>query len=334
MSVEDAKGTSIVVDDRRIVVRTGESVLDACERSGVEIQSSCRAGLCHLCRVRAIAGVPPPESQIGLDHADAAEGWFLACRARPSGALSVTLDGAAGARARVRLVERVWLAKSVIRARFEWLDTFPHRAGQFVELVRSDGLSRSYSIAGVPALDPYLDLHVRIFEKGAMSAWLAHEAEITTELEVRGPGGKCVYAPASLDQPLLLAATGTGLAPLIGVAREALAAGHRGRIVLFHGGLDENALYLQDVLRNLAATHAHFIYQPGVLRGPAAAGVEIGPLAEVIDRRFPDLEGWRVHLCGAPELVELLRRQCYLSGAALRDIVADPFVARVQPTMR
>ena len=38
-----------------------------------------------------------------------------------------------------------------------------------------------------------------------------------------------------------------------------------------------------------------------------------------------ELAGWRIYLCGNPDMVKSLRKRCYLAGAAMKDIYIDPY---------
>src|SRR5205085_691623 len=136
-----------------------------------------------------------------------------------------------------------------------------------------DGLVRSYSLAslhsppGLPAGDTLLELHVRKVTGGQMSKWLHDDVAVGEPLELRGPSGDCFYVAGRPVQPILLIGTGTGLAPLYAIARDALRHGHTGPIRLYHGGLDPSGLYHVDELRRLAATHSNFEYVPCVMNG-------------------------------------------------------------------
>jgi ferredoxin len=60
--------------------RAGESLLEAAQRAGIALQSSCRNGTCRTCMRKLVAGsvdyrVPWP----GLDPQERAEGWVLPC---------------------------------------------------------------------------------------------------------------------------------------------------------------------------------------------------------------------------------------------------------------
>jgi NAD(P)H-flavin reductase len=143
---------------------------------------------------------------------------------------------------------------------------------------------------------------------------------------LQGPSGDCFYVPGREDQPLLLAGTGTGLAPLYGILRDALARGHRGPIHLFHGALNPAGLYLREELTAIAGAHGNVRYTPAVLDAAGERGVETGPIDKVIAQWYPDLDGWRAFVCGDPALVQSLRKKLFLSGVASGDIYADAFV--------
>jgi NAD(P)H-flavin reductase/ferredoxin len=320
---------------RTFDVGQGESVLDALLRNGVAVPNSCRAGACQSCLLQATAGEPSKASQAGLKDAMRARGFFLACSCVPTADLTVRFADHAVRRARavVKRVDR--LTESVARVLLSCDEPFDYFPGQFVNVVRaSDGLVRSYSIAslhspdGVPAGDDHLELHVRKVAGGQMSTWFHDEAADGEVLELRGPAGDCFYVAGRPEQPILLIGTGTGLAPLQAIARDALRHGHTGPIRLYHGGLDEAGLYHGDELRRLAADHPTFEYHPCVVNGPAAADVRVGAIDKVVLADLPKLAGWRVFLCGNPTLVNALRKRIYLAGAKMSDIYADAFVMR------
>lgn len=133
---------------------------------------------------------------------------------------------------------------------------------------------------------------------------------------------------------MLLAGTGTGLAPLYGIVHVALREGHQGPIHLFHGGVTSRDLYCVEALRTLEALHPQFHYHASCLKAPeelsADDQLEVGPLDEVILRHLDasSIAQTRVYLCGAPELVQVLRKKIFLKGAKSSQIYCDPFIER------
>lgn len=307
-----------------------ETVLDALLRGGVAAAHACKAGSCGSCMMRATAGDLPEPSQVGLKDSWKARGYFLPCVCRPGSDLAIAPVGA-DARTRARLVSLDRLSADVLKIRLACEGPFDFRAGQYVTLIRESGLARSYSIASLPD-EGDVELHVRLIPGGRMSGWLRDDARLGEAITILGPSGECFYVPGREDQPLLLAGTGTGLAPLWGIVRDALRCGHRGPIHLFHGAVQAAGLYLVDELRGLASAHPQVEYIPTVLHGEVSTGFAGGPgfavgsIDRVILERLPKLGGWRGFVCGDEGIVRTLKKKLFLAGMASRDIYADPFV--------
>jgi NAD(P)H-flavin reductase len=319
--------SSIIVNEQRYPLATGATVLDTLLEAGLDVSYGCRAGACQSCMVRASAGEIPAEAQQGLKETLKAEGWFLACRCIPSGELSIDLNGAALPRVVAEVVEKRLLSSQVMGLWLKPEQPLGYRAGQFITLWRDGSTGRSYSLASLQGQEEYLELHVARVDEGAVSPWVHDRLEVGDRLDIEGPQGECFYVSGEPEQPLLLVGTGTGLSPLYGVARDALHAGHRGPIHLFHGARSADHLYYRDELRRLATEHDNFHYHPSLLQPEegGAAEVEYGPIDRLVSGHLPKLDVWRVYLSGAPDIVRQLRKQCFLSGANSKSIHTDPF---------
>jgi CDP-4-dehydro-6-deoxyglucose reductase, E3 len=309
----------------------GESVLDCLLRHGQQVSSLCRTGACQSCLLRATAGPVPAAAQVGLKDAWKQQGFFLACVCRPREDLA--LERCDAAASYTALVKRVsLLAPNIVGVRLARPPGFEFRAGQFVQLSRPrDGLMRPYSIASLPSEDE-LELHVALLPNGQMSSWL-NEAE-GQSVSLRGPFGECFYQEGEPDRPLVLAGTGTGLAPLLGVLRTAAQHGHRGQISLFHGSPQLSGIYLRSELEALVESLPNLRLFGSLLSGPegelGAQGhwqFELAPLDQVVFSRHPKLDGHRLFVCGQPALVQSLRKRAYLAGASLSRIHCDAFAA-------
>lgn len=294
----------------------GQTVLAALEAAGVPVESSCRAGACQTCVLQLIEGEVPAVAQAGLSAAAKAQGLFMSCVCTPEGPLTVAPAGAARSRVEAEITALERLSDSVVRLRLAPQAPFPRRPGQFLNLIAEDGLIRSYSIAG--AADDHLELHVRLYPDGRMSRRIAG-ARLGERLTLAGPQGGCIYDGVEPNQTLILAGTGTGLAPLWGVLNEALERGHTGPIRLYHGALTARGLYLVDELRALEAAHANFSYRPCLKD-------EAGDLVEAVKAAETDVANAAAFLCGDAELVGRLKRALFLAGARLDRIRMDAFL--------
>ena len=321
----------VLCDGRAITVARGQRLLDALTAADVSVPSSCRAGACQTCLVKATRGTPPAAAQIGLKEGLRLQGYFLACLAEPTEDLEITLDaGALSVPARIDRVDRI--GADVVRVRVLPEQAFPHRGGQWTTLLRADGLARPYSIASVPespeGLGP-LELHVRVIPGGRMSGWLSGAEAQGTAVRLRAPAGDCFYTPRDLAQPLLLAGTGTGLAPLWAILRDALGAGHTGPIEVWHGARTAGGFYLVDELRALSRRSPQIVYRRCALEG--SGGEVLAGRLDALVLAQGAVAGRRAFLCGDPTFVATLKRGLFLAGMPLRDIHADAFVSAPPP---
>ena len=308
---------SVRYGDLASELQAGESTLDALLRSGAAVSYSCKAGSCGSCMLRAVEGAIPEKAQTGLKDSWKARGYFLACVCHPEDNLTCApVDADAQVSAHILSIDP--LSADVVRVRLTTDAAFDFRAGQYLTMVRPDGLARSYSIASLP-VEGFLELHIRCLPNGRMSEWVRNGARVGASVKVLGPSGDCFYVPGKPDQPLILIGTGTGLAPLYGILRDALAHGHNGPIHLLHGALRAEGLYLRDELTQLAAACANFEYTPSLFESD-------GPIDQVVLKRYPKPAGSRAFLCGDPAIVQSLKKKLFLQGMDLKDIHADAFL--------
>ncbi len=303
-----------------------EDVLTVLLDAGLDVPHSCRSGSCQSCLMKATDGAPPEQAQKGLKETLKAQAYFLACQCYPEKPLTIELPNAEETRYQSSIIEKQWLSHNVMQLKLQRPENFSFYAGQFVTLWRDKNLGRSYSIAN-PDTDDFLEFHIRIIANGQFSNWAANEAKIGDELQLQGPAGDCFYLADNLDQELLLIGTGTGLAPLQGILQSALNAGHRGRIDLFHGGVNPAGLYQTQALSELAAQHKMLHYHPCVLNQESKCDLEYlqGDIKTLVRQTVTELKGKKIYLCGDPELVKALKMQLFLAGANSKDIYLDAF---------
>lgn len=278
--------------------------------------------------MRAVEGTPPTASQEGLKDSQKAQNFFLACICKPESSLSVELAPRQNILTATVVEHRLFNA-SVLQLRLKPDEPFEYYPGQYITVFNEDKIGRSYSLATVPALDDFLELQIHLLKDGIVSRWLHQGIGIGSSISFQGPMGECFYIPDSPERKMLLVGTGTGLAPLVGVARDALQQGHQDEIHLVHGALQGEGLYLHQPLLQLAEAHENFYYHASLLH-PAAVDTAVEKwtktaVDELCKQLVPKPQGWKIYLAGNPDLVNSLRRTLFLAGASNRDIYADPF---------
>lgn len=143
---------------------------------------------------------------------------------------------------------------------------FPrHLPGQYARIEWGDGCApRPYSIASHPD-EAHLEFHIRM-DRNAFS-----HVRKNDEIIIHGYGGECLFQSAC-SRPALLIAGGTGLAPMLSIARASLKENRHRPVTLYHGVQQEQDLYADDILKDLAQKHMSFEYLPVI-------GMPVGEIA-------------------------------------------------------
>ncbi|MEU0545830.1 ferredoxin--NADP reductase [Nocardia sp. NPDC005978] len=138
----------------------------------------------------------------------------------------------------------------------ELRERFSYQPGQFLTLrIPSEltgSVARCYSLASSPHVDDKLKVTVKRTVDGYGSNWVCDNLIAGSEIEVLPPSG--VFTPKNLDTDLLLFAAGSGITPIMSIAKSALARGN-GRIVVVYANRDLESVIFAAELRELADKH-------------------------------------------------------------------------------
>lgn len=302
----------LCVGERSWQVAEGSNLLDALNEAGVGVPYSCRAGSCHACLVRCLAGVPGDARPDALSEGKRLEGWRLACQCRVESDLQVAVFDPVRDGAPARVVALDWLGAQVLRLRLQPDRPLRYQAGQHLVLWSAQGVARPYSLASVPGEDEWLEFHLDCRHAGTFcsAARGLQVGDLVRLGELRG--GALHYDPDWQARPLWLLAAGSGLAPLWGIVREALRQEHQGAIRVVHVASEAGGHYLQRELDELARRYPQVEVQ---LLIPE----ELGPM-RLASRQTIALA------CGSASSVERFARGMFLAGLPRNQLFADVFV--------
>ncbi|MDA3627635.1 FAD-binding oxidoreductase [Saccharopolyspora sp. WRP15-2] len=302
-------------------VRCGEDqpVLDAFLRAGVWMPNSCNQGTCGTCKLRVVNGeVDHRDSPVDtLTESERAAGLALACQARLRS--NAVVEGTGGAVGRTTyalreltgtVLEIEDMARDTRRLRLGLPEPLAFSPGQYVELtVPGTEVRRQYSLANTADEDEVLELHVRLVPGGAATEkWIFGGVAVGDRVRITGPLGDFCLSPEdeSGGEPMVLIGGGTGLAPLIGLVRTALARAPEREVLLYHGVRGAADLYDLEVLTGLEEAHPGFSFVPVLSHESQREGAFCRTgfptdsfLADVASAR-----GWSGWLCGPPAMVE------------------------------
>ncbi|BBZ47108.1 ferredoxin--NADP reductase [Mycobacterium parmense] len=203
--------------------------------------------------------------------------------------------------------------------------------GQFLTLrvpsERTGSVARCYSLCSSPFTDDALTVTVKRTTDGYASNWLCDNAHQGMRIHVLAPSG--TFVPKTLDDDFLLLAAGSGITPIMSIAKSALAEG-AGQVTLVYANRDERSVIFAEALRGLSAkypdrlTVVHWLESVQGLPSAAALAKLAAP--------FPDRP---VYICGPGPFMDAARqalkalkvpeRQVHIE--VFKSLDSDPFAA-------
>jgi CDP-4-dehydro-6-deoxyglucose reductase/ferredoxin-NAD(P)+ reductase (naphthalene dioxygenase ferredoxin-specific) len=315
------------------------TILDAALAAGVPYPHGCRSGECGTCKSKLKAGEVLMDGYHPrvLSRAEREAGLILACRAYPRSNVEVEWlqKNVACAAHPVRELEATVVRAEPVTGSIVRLTLDTHGgplgffAGQYAELEFDGCPARPYSMANRP-VDPRLEFHVRHVRGGWVSGHVARDAKAGERVKVRGPYGTA-FLRQPAQEPIVLIAGGSGLAPMKSILLAALDQRAPGPIHLYHGVRDESDLYDGQALADAAAGKLRYV---AVLSLPANPGhTRRGMVHEALREDFRSLSGFKVYLAGPPAMVDAASAAALDLGARSSDLHADAFFAPQPPAL-
>ncbi|MDH1289698.1 FAD-binding oxidoreductase [Comamonas terrigena] len=319
---------------RKFEARDDESLLDAAARSGVSLSYSCKTGRCSSCKcklLRGETGLLQPE--VGLTADEQADGWILGCVRFAVNDIVLEAEDICGFSLPeekilpCRISEIVLVAPDVVRVllRFPPNSTFHFFPGQYVNVIGSGGVRRSYSLANADFKNKTLELHIRNVEGGAMSRYWFGQAKVNDLLRICGPLGTFFVRKFNgLD--LVFLATGTGIAPVKSILESIhnLPQIEKPRSVhVFWGARTVSDLYL-----NFMDVVKEYQYTPVLSRSDNRWKGAVGYVQNVfLQNESSDLRNTVVYACGSDRMIHDAKKALEESGLEAKNFHSDAFVS-------
>lgn len=314
-------------------VEPGETILAAALRQDTALPHDCTLGGCGACRIRLAEGaVEYDELPFGLSEAEAAQGYALACQARPLADLTICVPAptplaSEPQRCTAEVLEVRQASHDICVLRLglppELSSRLAYQPGQHLRIHLSDDCTRSYSMARASATDG-VELHIRQIPQGRFSGQKLAALRTGDRLDIELPLGS-FYHRAKDERPLLMLATGTGIAPLRGILESLLDSDDCPPVHLYWGMRDASDLYLHDELQSWRERLYEFNYVP-VLSRPSSGWIgRQGHVQQAACEDFDDLSEFGIYLCGSPTMIAEARQAFLGRGASAEHLYVDGF---------
>ncbi|WGL59999.1 2Fe-2S iron-sulfur cluster binding domain-containing protein [Pigmentibacter sp. JX0631] len=298
-----------------------QSVLDLLIQNNEDINYFCKSGLCQSCILEFNTGTPPQKSQIGLSEADKLQKKFLSCLCFPEEDISIKKCGEESKKYSTKILQKKLINNEVILLKLEKPKDYSFYPGQFLNIYKDTNCLRSYSIANLCDDKNEIELHIKHFLTGEMSNWIFNELNVGNEIYISQALGSCFFTSDALNKPMLFLGISTGVAPLLGICRQAIFQNHQKAIHFVQGGVNEKSLYANNFLNELKLIHNDFNLFSCCLNSAKNSNV-----LNFIEENYVDLENWKVYICGDSTFVKAAKELVFLQGANSQDIHSDSFL--------
>lgn len=312
-----------------IEVPPGANLLDALRAAQVPMSYSCLAGRCGTCRCKILSGEVLDAGRQQQNPLDAGDAYVLACQTFLTEPCTIEIPEpdeivvhpACALKTTVQSVEP--MTHDVRRLVLKPARPFEYSPGQYAELRFTRELARPYAMAGLSG-EPTLEFHVRVVPGGRASGYVANQLKHGDTVRVSGPLGTA-YLRRRHAGPILCAAGGTGLAPVLSVVRGAIAGGMRNPIHVYVGARSARDVYALECLHLLQRDHPVLRLHVSVSSGNGHDEYRRGLVVEAIEQDLGSLTGWQAYLFGSPPMVEATALLARRKGIDAGRIHAEAF---------
>jgi toluene monooxygenase electron transfer component len=285
-----------------------DTLLRAGLRAGADLPHECSVGGCGACRFDLLSGEMErlwPEAP-GLSERDRKRGKYLACQSRPLTDCTIKLRTSAeyhpvvpARRRMAKLVERRLLTRDMAEFSFHTGGAAAFLPGQYA-LLYPQGVAgaRAYSMSNLANQGGAWQFIIRRTPSGRGSAALFELAE-GDEIPLDGPYGHA-YFRADSPREIVCIAGGSGLAPMLGIARAALP-----RTVWFFDGARTSAdLCGGELLGEVPG----LTYRPVLSLPDSGWTGATGFVHEEVARALPaPLDQYEYYFAGPPPMIEAIQ---------------------------
>lgn len=183
----------------------------------------------------------------------------------------------------------------------------------FLFVIDNKKVRRSYSLSSSPHVDSFLAVTIKRLPGGLVSNYLFGNVKVGDTLETLKPMGTFALKPNRQNcRILLLIGAGSGITPLISMAKSTLQVEPDSRIILIYGNRNQNSIIYKSQLEAMERLHGpdrfivtHMLSQPNLGWQGFEGRITKHTLMPILDNfSIQEIHNIGVYMCGPAGMME------------------------------
>lgn len=313
----------IEIQPSGIHYKSDKNLLEDALSQLIPLEHSCKTGDCGACSAEILSGTV--ENELGEL---VTKGAILTCQSKAKTNVILKanyypeLIHIKQQTIPCKVASYRYVTEDIVSITFRFPPTakFDYLPGQYVDL-SFKGIKRSYSIANAKTESKELELHIRKVPNGKMSELIFGQLKENQLMRLEGPKG--TFFVRKNNKPLILMATGTGIAPIKAIVEELLFKGDNRLLYIYWGMQFAKELYCNELIE-LANTHMHIKFTASLSREVTEEHFN-GYIHDAVRNDFTSLLDVEVYACGSLNMINEAKITCSQLHLPLDAFYSDAF---------
>jgi len=203
---------------------------------------------------------------------------------------------------------------------------FPGRFAKVCVSVDGRDVWRSFTISSSPTDAGTIDLTIKRNPDGVVSNALFENVAPGSSLKIKAPLGGFFFDPERHTEPLVLVSAGSGITPMMSIARFLRQTNNDLPCTFFYGARTAADVIFHEECRKMSGERPSFRYSVTLSQPAEQWDGPRGRLDfETVREQVPDIPGCRYFLCGPNDLMDSFRAALEQSGVPSERIHTEQF---------
>ena len=195
----------------------------------------------------------------------------------------------------------------------ELVQTYTFTAGQYITIkkeLKGKELRRAYSISSSPKKED-ITIGIKKVDRGGFSDYANSKLQVGDVMEVMPPEGRFVFKPSDSVKNIAAFAAGSGITPVMSIAKSVLDANPKNKFVLIYGNKSyEDTMFYSDLVKmELDYTNRFFVYftNSQTREEKALFGrIDTSTVNYALKNKHKDVSFDGYYLCGPEKMIHLV----------------------------